>query len=40
MEQEQFNTIFNEQTIILQLTDESNESKLLGLDVDIDYDKE
>lgn len=40
MEEEQFNRIFNEETIILELTDESNESKLLGMEVDIDYDKE
>lgn len=40
MEEEQFQTIFNDETIVLELTDESNESKLLGIEVDIDYDKE
>ena len=40
MEEEQFNKLFNDETIILELTDESVESKLLGIEVDIDYDKE
>ena len=40
MEAEQFAMIFNEQSIILELTDESVESKLLGIEVDIDYDRE
>ncbi len=40
IEEEQFNKIFNDETVILELTDESNESKLLGMEVDIDYDKE
>lgn len=40
MEEEQFNRIFNDENVILELTDESSESKLLGMEVDIDYDKE
>jgi uncharacterized protein YydD (DUF2326 family) len=40
MEDEQFQKVFNDETIILELTDESNESKLLGIEVDIDYDRE
>jgi uncharacterized protein YydD (DUF2326 family) len=40
MEEEQFKMIFNDKTVILELTDESVESKLLGIEVDIDYDKE
>lgn len=40
MEAEQFAMIFNEETIILELTDESVASKLLGIEVEIDYDRE
>lgn len=40
MQSQQFEMIFNEENIILELTDESVESKLLGIEVDIDYDKE
>ena len=39
MGEEQYNKIIAEQ-IVLELTDESEESKLLGIKVDLDYDKE
>jgi uncharacterized protein YydD (DUF2326 family) len=39
MEPEHYNEVI-EQNIVLELTDESNESKLLGMEVDLDYDRE
>jgi hypothetical protein len=39
MQSEEFNAII-EDNIILELTDESNNSKLLGMQLDLDYDKE
>ncbi len=39
MEQEHFDEVID-QNIVLELTDESIESKLLGIEVDLDYDKE
>lgn len=39
MEAEQYTKII-EENIVLELTDESEESKLLGMKVDLDYDKE
>ncbi|WCT12337.1 DUF2326 domain-containing protein [Mucilaginibacter jinjuensis] len=37
--EEDYNLII-EENIVLELTDESNESKLLGMQMDLDYDKE
>ena len=39
MQSEEFNAII-EDNIILELTDESNKSKLLGMQLDLDYDRE
>jgi uncharacterized protein YydD (DUF2326 family) len=39
MIEEDYHTIISD-SIILELTDESNESKLLGIQLDLDYDKE
>lgn len=39
MGDEEYNKIIADQ-IVLELTDESEESKLLGMKVDLDYDKE
>jgi uncharacterized protein YydD (DUF2326 family) len=39
LEQDEFNSIIND-NIVLELTDESNDSKLLGMQVDLDYDRE
>lgn len=39
MQSEEFNEII-EENIVLELTDESDRSKLLGIQIDLDYDKE
>jgi len=35
-----YSKLINDDSIVLELTDESNESKLLGVQIDLDYDKE
>jgi uncharacterized protein YydD (DUF2326 family) len=35
---DEFLKLFNDETIILTLTDESAETKLLGIQVDLEYD--